>query len=974
MSVIKLDALPKMQSAIKDTVKFRGATSSTDYNKLQEDMFFDVSNLFNVVSEYENRLNETSTLQSIDNLYTQMKMKEYETENDRLKMELERYMYNYQKKYTIDVFNASAVDVTSAPTVNKMFNQINLSNHNVTSKLYLYDEAIDLITIPSSLSYSIMPEANGIDIVDNEFTNAFNGNMNEYYVRRIISNDTLPKEMEIVIELPDNIISSRDINAIEISPFPYASVDITSMEYQLNGNWTQIPGFASHQYYQSDMALNEYGDLVDTGAIRSSENVKLCFNKTAMARIKIKLKQSTYTVENNKFVFYMGIKYLNVNCENVVGNYCEFYSDIVLHEDAPKLITKIVPYFNNDLILSDQTDEKKTLMSYELYAVDEDGAREYIKNSFPIVAHDKRYMLVTKMYYDRSADINPSLAKLEVFYELTEAVEDDKCTCHIKSIDFDTSDLSIPYDKEAIITMLNANANVESINCPIETHNGQLQPTYKYKIKSTDATVSINNSRLISKDSGSTIITVETFYNGKRAQKDFRINTVKEESPLFELNYTASSGGSIIGQTQQHVSWKSDGTPVEAINDERSKFVAWSDGIKTSRRVDTEIRNNINAEALFETKKYSVTFRAYKNVPVLEDVKTVFIPHGQPASAPVIADIDGYKFKSWDNDFSEITSATIVNAEYIRLHRVVFVDYDGRTIYSQYVEDGAAAIAPSNPVRAGYTFDRWDINFDAINADTTITALYTIKSFKVIFKDYDGTELKQETVTYKGSATPPIISKAREGYEHTGWDKPYVGIIKDVEVIATYKLKKYTIEFVDEAGKLLSSQVISHGAAATPPSVPSLTGKTFLGWFTGEVQVTDFTNIKADKKYTAKYKASTYKITMPTIAGVTFSPKNGTVEHGGNFSFAFSVDQGYEIEQITINGSPAVITGNSYTIMNVKGDVTVGVSIVKKKYTVKWLSGEGSEIKTESVPHGGTATPPTPPNKTGYTFAGWEKK
>ena len=53
-----------------------------------------------------------------------------------------------------------------------------------------------------------------------------------------------------------------------------------------------------------------------------------------------------------------------------------------------------------------------------------------------------------------------------------------------------------------------------------------------------------------------------------------------------------------------------------------------------------------------------------------------------------------------------------------------------------------AAIAPDAPERSGYTFNGWDTDFDSINDDTVITALYTINSYTVIFKDHDGQVLK----------------------------------------------------------------------------------------------------------------------------------------------------------------------------------------------------------------------------------------
>lgn len=44
------------------------------------------------------------------------------------------------------------------------------------------------------------------------------------------------------------------------------------------------------------------------------------------------------------------------------------------------------------------------------------------------------------------------------------------------------------------------------------------------------------------------------------------------------------------------------------------------------------------------------------------------------------------------------------------------------------------------------------------------------------------------------------------------------------------------------------------------------------------------------------------------------------------------------------------------------------------EYTVRFLDYDGSELKTEQVPHGGSATPPSNPSRVGYTFTSWDKE
>ncbi|NCA67732.1 MAG: hypothetical protein EOM87_06690 [Clostridia bacterium] len=79
----------------------------------------------------------------------------------------------------------------------------------------------------------------------------------------------------------------------------------------------------------------------------------------------------------------------------------------------------------------------------------------------------------------------------------------------------------------------------------------------------------------------------------------------------------------------------------------------------------------------------------------------------------------------------------------------VTFDLNGGTLISgetvQTVEYGASANAPLVE-REGAVFDGWDKTFDDIKADTTVTAIWTIATYLVIF-DGNGGELQQGDIT-----------------------------------------------------------------------------------------------------------------------------------------------------------------------------------------------------------------------------------
>lgn len=56
---------------------------------------------------------------------------------------------------------------------------------------------------------------------------------------------------------------------------------------------------------------------------------------------------------------------------------------------------------------------------------------------------------------------------------------------------------------------------------------------------------------------------------------------------------------------------------------------------------------------------------------------------------------------------------------------VVFKDYDGTVIKSETINSGESAISPEEPQREGYIFLSWDKDFDKVTSDLVVTAQYS---------------------------------------------------------------------------------------------------------------------------------------------------------------------------------------------------------------------------------------------------------
>lgn len=226
------------------------------------------------------------------------------------------------------------------------------------------------------------------------------------------------------------------------------------------------------------------------------------------------------------------------------------------------------------------------------------------------------------------------------------------------------------------------------------------------------------------------------------------------------------------------------------------------------------------------------------------------------------------------------------------------------------------------PTRTGYDFIGWDSSIVAVTGAKTYTAQYKIKVFTIKFVDYNGTVLSTQSVNYGTMPTAPA-NPSRTGYDFTGWDSSVVSATADKIYTAQYKIQTFTIKFVDYNGTALSTQTVEYGKMPTTPANPSREGYDFTGWDKSVVSVT------GNATYTAQYKVKTFTITW-VLDGVSTTT---TCEYGSTPTPPYAVG-----ENVSVNGS-------SYTI---KGYPTIEVATKNATYKISAFA-----VKTATI----TASP-----------------
>jgi uncharacterized repeat protein (TIGR02543 family)/prepilin-type N-terminal cleavage/methylation domain-containing protein len=185
----------------------------------------------------------------------------------------------------------------------------------------------------------------------------------------------------------------------------------------------------------------------------------------------------------------------------------------------------------------------------------------------------------------------------------------------------------------------------------------------------------------------------------------------------------------------------------------------------------------------------------------------------------------------------------------------------------------------------------------------------------------------------------------------------------------------YSISFNTNGGNNVSNQTVELGYQAVEPPIPTKEGYTFGGWYLDEecTQLYDFTNpITGEITLYAKWIENakpTYTVTFNSNGGSSVS--NQTIEEGDKATQPNNpTKEGY-----TFNGwysdSGLTQSFDFNTTINSNIDLFAKWTESITYYTVSFYSNGGSNVSSQSIASGQTATRPTNPTKSGYTFGGW---
>ena len=410
--------------------------------------------------------------------------------------------------------------------------------------------------------------------------------------------------------------------------------------------------------------------------------------------------------------------------------------------------------------------------------------------------------------------------------------------------------------------------------------------------------------------------TFKYFSKDKKVAFDYNVEITEDITlyAVYEINtYKVTYINEESEYHKEELTYKSEHEKIEDPVKKGYTFIGWYNENEEKVEYPIIVTKDITLHSKYEINKYTVTY-INEGVKYIEDQQ---INYKDKAVKPSVnPEKEGYTFKYFSKDKKvafdynvEITEDITLYAVYeINTYKVVFKNYDGSVLQEETLDYGSTPVYKKNvPTREKteeytYEFKSWDKEITNVTSNQEYIATYkeTKNQYKIIFTNYDGNVLQEETldygseVTYKGNI--PTKEKTKEyTYTFTGWDKEITKVLKNETYIAVYKEEKnkYTVTFMDEERIYGKKEVEYNSVVTDTENHPSKEHHIFKGWTLND-EIYDFNSpVTEDITLKSLYeKVEEPVITHTPIEWTKENVKVTITTNHNDYSYMYKIDDG----------------------------------------------------------------------------------
>lgn len=291
-------------------IKFRGKTSSSEYNTSEIAKYHDILSLYRASNELLEKMTETNEVAVVENFFLKDKLdrmaQEYRallTQMSELNIrkstgQLEKIREAYARDFiTRDDGGAkySGEVEIDRPLASQFATCAYLNN---IPKTYQVKDTGE-VHVPKDLKVDLYKSDATMSLTHNGFDKMFNGDFTSIWQAKLVdpvaaTNVVREQAIQLDIALPTSISQQKKINTVVMYPHPIQGMLIDNVEVYYNGNWTQIPGF--HQ-----------NDVISQEGVHQWN-----FADMYAERIRITLRQRSVIDVAGESVYYFGMQHLEV--------------------------------------------------------------------------------------------------------------------------------------------------------------------------------------------------------------------------------------------------------------------------------------------------------------------------------------------------------------------------------------------------------------------------------------------------------------------------------------------------------------------------------------------------------------------------------------------------------------------------------------------------------------------------------------